>query len=183
MGDVALILNYKCSNSYNKDNYLSISCDIALRWMPQDLTGDQSTLIQVMDWCWQATSHYLNQCWLVLWHHMVSLDHNEFITCLQWINKLFRSLKKSTPLLYMTKHWLITENSKWANYTLRPRQNGCHFNRRHFQIHFLEWKCKNFDLDIFEVSSQGSNQYYSSIGSDSGLEPARQQAIIWTNDG
>ena len=37
--------------------------------------------------------------------------------------------------------------------------------------------------DISEVSSQGSNQYYSSIGWDNGLEPARQQAIIWTNDG
>ena len=24
---------------------------------------------------------------------------------------------------------------------------------------------------------------YSSIGSDNGLAPARQQAIIWTNDG
>ena len=36
----------------------------ALRWMPQDLTDDKSTLVQVMVWCRQATSHYLNQCWL-----------------------------------------------------------------------------------------------------------------------
>ena len=28
-----------------------------------------------------------------------------------------------------------------------------------------------------------SNKQYSSIGSDFGLSPARQQAIIWTNDG
>ena len=34
-----------------------------LRWMPQDLTDDKSTLVQVMAWCHQATSHYLNQCW------------------------------------------------------------------------------------------------------------------------
>ena len=31
-----------------------------------------STLARVMDWCHQATSHYLNQCWIiisdVLWH-------------------------------------------------------------------------------------------------------------------
>ena len=39
------------------------SHDNALRWMPQDLTDDQSTLIQVMAWCPQATGHYLNQCW------------------------------------------------------------------------------------------------------------------------
>ena len=41
---------------------LSIACEIALRWMPKDLADCYSTLIQVMAWCRQATSHYLNQC-------------------------------------------------------------------------------------------------------------------------
>ena len=40
-----------------------ISWKIALRWMPLDLTDDKSTLVQVMAWCRQATSHYLSQCW------------------------------------------------------------------------------------------------------------------------
>ena len=40
-----------------------ISCEIALTWMPLDFTDDQSTLVQVMAWCRQATSHYLSQCW------------------------------------------------------------------------------------------------------------------------
>ena len=31
--------------------------------MPLDRTDDKSTLVQVMAWCHQATSHYLNQCW------------------------------------------------------------------------------------------------------------------------
>ena len=39
------------------------SCDIALRWMSLDLADDESTLVQVMAWCRQATSHYLSQCW------------------------------------------------------------------------------------------------------------------------
>ena len=30
--------------------------------MPEDLTDDKSTLVQVMAWCRQATSHYLKQC-------------------------------------------------------------------------------------------------------------------------
>ena len=34
-----------------------------LRGMPQDLTDGKSTLVQVMAWCRQAASHYLNQCW------------------------------------------------------------------------------------------------------------------------
>ena len=41
----------------------AISSKIALRWMPLDLTDDKSTLVQVMAWCCQATSHYLSQCW------------------------------------------------------------------------------------------------------------------------
>ena len=40
-----------------------ISYEIALIWMSLDFTDDQSTLVQVMAWCRQATSHYLNQCW------------------------------------------------------------------------------------------------------------------------
>ena len=40
-----------------------ISYEIALRWMPLDFTDDKSTLVQVMAWCRQATSHYLSQCW------------------------------------------------------------------------------------------------------------------------
>ena len=40
-----------------------ISCEIALRWMLLDFIDDKSTPVQVMAWCLQATSHYLNQCW------------------------------------------------------------------------------------------------------------------------
>ena len=42
---------------------LSISCEIALRWMSLDITEDKSTLVQVMAWCRRATSHYLSKCW------------------------------------------------------------------------------------------------------------------------
>ena len=40
-----------------------ISCETALIWMSLDHTYDKSTLVQVMAWCRQATSHYLSQCW------------------------------------------------------------------------------------------------------------------------
>ena len=39
------------------------SCDNVTRWIPQELTDNKSTLVQVMVWYRQATSHYLNQCW------------------------------------------------------------------------------------------------------------------------
>ena len=36
---------------------------IGLRWVPQSPIDDKSTLVQVMAWCRQATSHYLSQYW------------------------------------------------------------------------------------------------------------------------
>ena len=40
-----------------------ISCEIALIWMSLEFTDNQSTLVQVMAWCRQATSHCLSHCW------------------------------------------------------------------------------------------------------------------------
>ena len=39
-----------------------ISLEIAHRCLLQDFTDNKSTLVQVMAWCRQATSHYLSQC-------------------------------------------------------------------------------------------------------------------------
>ena len=43
-------------------------------------TDDKSTLVQVMAWCWQATSHYLSQCWprmVDLCRRRAPLGHNK----------------------------------------------------------------------------------------------------------
>ena len=42
---------------------LSTSCEIGLRWLPQNLIDAKWTLVQVIAWCHLATSHYLRQCW------------------------------------------------------------------------------------------------------------------------
>ena len=48
---------------------------------------------------------------------------------------------------------------------------------------FFLMKMQEFVLKIaLKFVRRGSNQQYSSIGSDNGLAPARRQAIIWTND-
>ena len=46
-----------------RSNIFSASCEIGLWWAPQNPTDDESQLVQVMAWCHQAASHYLNQCW------------------------------------------------------------------------------------------------------------------------
>ena len=40
-----------------------ISWKIAVRWMSLARTDDKATLVQVMAWCHQASSHFLSQCW------------------------------------------------------------------------------------------------------------------------
>ena len=60
---------------YKPFNFMSTSCEIALKWMPQNIFDDKSTLVPVMAWCHQATSHYLNQCWPRSRHDMASLCH------------------------------------------------------------------------------------------------------------
>ena len=52
-----------------------ISCEIVIILMSLDFTEDQSTLVQVMAWCRQATSHYMSQCW----PRSLSPGHNELI--------------------------------------------------------------------------------------------------------
>ena len=56
-----------------------ISYEIAPLRMWLDFTDDKSTLVQVMAWCRQATSHYLSQCW------PISRSPN-CVTRPQWVN-------------------------------------------------------------------------------------------------
>ena len=42
---------------------LSTSFEICHKWVPLNPVDDKSALVQVMAWCRQAPSHYLNQCW------------------------------------------------------------------------------------------------------------------------
>ena len=63
--------------------------------MPQDFTVDESTLVQVMAWCHQATSHYLGQCW-----PRSILPYG--VTRLQWVNSVVKSV--TGTILYNMYH-------------------------------------------------------------------------------
>ena len=60
--DVEIILEMCFSNSFYEliSGTLSVKLDT---WVPLNLTDDRSTLVQIMVWCHQATTHYLSQCW------------------------------------------------------------------------------------------------------------------------
>ena len=68
-------------------------CEIALRWLLLELADDKSTLVQVMAWCYQATSYYLSQCWLR------SLSPYG-ITRTEWVN--------------VCKHYVFLWSMKWG---------------------------------------------------------------------
>ena len=46
----------------------------AIKWLPQHIIDYKSTLVQVMAWCCQATSHYLSQYWpRSMWRLIVAI--------------------------------------------------------------------------------------------------------------
>ena len=56
-----------------------ISCEIALVWMSLEFTDDESTLVQVMVWYRQATSHYLSesmltQIYVAIWRYQAPMS-------------------------------------------------------------------------------------------------------------
>ena len=66
--------------------------------MSLDFADDQSTLVQVMAWCHQATSHYLSQCW------PRSLSPYG-VTRPQWINAVVISKYVSGCYLILQRHY------------------------------------------------------------------------------
>ena len=68
-------------------------------WSISRDVDDKSTLVQVMAWCRQATSHYLSQCW-------PRTMSPYGITWPQWVNVLwFASLVNERIPIYCNKQW------------------------------------------------------------------------------
>ena len=86
-----------------------ISCKIVLRWISVDLTDDKLTLVQVMAWCRQATSHYLSPCWS---RFLSPYD----VTRPQWVNQEI-SFQFHPPLMYRSQQITLgnhSEDSTWS---------------------------------------------------------------------
>ena len=86
--------------------------------------------------------------------------------------------------------YIIISAAKWSPFCLGlnvlthwGRDKMTTIFRMTFSNAFSWMKMFKFWLNFTEVCSQGSNYEHSSIGSDNGLVLARQQVIIWNNDG
>ena len=90
------------------------SYDNVIRWMPQDLTAEKSTLGQVITWCHQAPSHCLTQCW-------PSSMSPYGVTRPQWVN-MYTYVNKS--------HINTLRHSNWP-WTTVLHLNGFDFPKVH----------------------------------------------------
>ena len=143
--------------------------------MPLDLTGDKSTLVQVMAWCRQATSHYLSQCW------PRSLSPYG-VTRPQWVNSLapgdviWHCGTESTlaqvmacclmaPSHYLTWSYLINSKVQWhvreKNFMRHVKIINCQieFENSSFKITFTSARGNEFlCLEIAVQSFENTNK-------------------------
>ena len=101
--------------------------------MPLNLTDDKSTLVQVMAWCRQATSHYLSQCW------PRSMSPNG-VTRPQWVKSytapvlVLPIMRRSMRGRVMTKLWTLMGGGQMGN-TVRVVPTWC----RHVRVVSPSW--------------------------------------------
>ena len=62
-GDVVVIFESIIFKLIMQNSGLGTQCEISFKWMPQNLTNEKSTLVQVMAQCCQATSRHQSQSW------------------------------------------------------------------------------------------------------------------------
>ena len=91
---------------------LSIPCEIAVRWILKDFTDDKTILVQIMAWCHQATSHYLNQCWPILCLNLASLGgHRVKPVCDMLDPSVVSCSCVQMSLVYIWCHWFCADGS------------------------------------------------------------------------
>ena len=120
--------------------FMSISNDVPFMSMVQAPTDDKSTLVQIMSWCHQGASHYLNQCSL---RSMIPCG----IIKPQWVKK------NIACSCYSHAHKLVWLNAWLDKWFFRP--GTCLFSQQY--IHVLALRCSykywlgmwKFLLDIY----------------------------------
>ena len=115
------------------ESWLKFGSDIYEKYPPQKLTLHRKTkclsinslwgsdairwhragsiLLQVMAWCWQATSHYLNQCWSFTNIALCQSHQRSLTNCVQDINP-WNEFEICT-----FKIAVATPRGQWVNYS------------------------------------------------------------------
>ena len=120
--------------------------EMALRWMPKKLTNEKWTLVQVMAWFHQATSHYLSQFW-----SRFILPHA--ITRPQWVN---------TPPV--TQTWANIK-VMWFCKELRFEKKKKKEQQNHNLMEYtgtipLRWKARKNNAFVADISTGSDPRYW-----------------------
>ena len=133
-------MSYTSSILWNDQNIcLLIHCG----WQPQtgwiDL-GQQSAFAQiilVMAWCHQATSHYLNMCWLINKDVLLPTPESNFLL----MNLIFNMCSEVEPMAHVAMgHFFST------CYFFQEKSNIVHY-----ECNILVCNCRSNALNIFSV--------------------------------
>ena len=100
-----------------------------------------STLVQTMACCLKAPSHCRNKCWLII----------SGVRHLGTISQEIHQPKISKISMKMT--YLKFHSNRPGDNGFEAETKWLPFSRRHFQMHFLGWKCMNSDWNFTEVCS------------------------------
>ena len=140
-----------------------LSCEIALRWMPLDLTGDKSTLVQVTAWYCQRWPKFIpsylvtKQQWVnynitntsykgatttfitlsYIRHYNIfdtGYGNPEIVSTALFVYANVMAWLSACESIFLQLYSYIEAETKWTT-----------FHRRRFQTYFLQWKCLNFD--------------------------------------
>ena len=98
-------------------NDWGICCETTLIWVSLDHTYDKSTLVQVMAWCRQATSHYLSQCWPrslppygITKPQWVKSKHFKVMICRDWHIKSFSFASFPKFCIFQKRRYNLEQN-------------------------------------------------------------------------
>ena len=109
------------------DNW-GISRELALWWLSRDFPGDKSTLIKVIVWCRQATTHYPCQCW-----HISMLSYGvtrpRRVYALRWRHNDHDRVSNHQPHGCLLNHLLRRRSDKHQSCALLTFVWGIHRDR------------------------------------------------------
>ena len=105
-----------------QNSRLVTCCEIALRWMPQNLSYEKSSFVQVMAWGCQAKSHYLSPCWpRSMFPYGITKPQYDIFSCDQAALWMVFSVRLSVRLSHLFDYvpiivssWNFQELSHWT---------------------------------------------------------------------
>ena len=126
-GDFKSII-FKLNNFNSAQNSsLDSHSEIARKYMPQNLTNEKPTLVLLMAWCQEATSHYLSQFWVasmwpygITWPQWVDMDiigNNARLLSFGPLRKYLSEIWIKTQQFSLKKiHLKILSGNRWPSF-------------------------------------------------------------------